>query len=165
MKKLLFVLFLVAVIANLGLAQVEIPKSPGWFNHYGRWSLGVQGGGNMWINDFDTQNFTGGGNAFLRYAFTRSFSLGIMGGWDQLDSKESAVSNGPVNLANGYMQDKGFSGNLVAWFHLNRGKPVAPYIYLGFGMMSYKRTIAGDVEWPEARTYQSLHVPVGLGLE
>ena len=47
MKKVIFALFLVALMVNLGLAQVEPPKSPGWFNHNGRWTVGVQGGGNM----------------------------------------------------------------------------------------------------------------------
>lgn len=165
MKKLLFGLFLVAVIANLGFAQTEIPKSPGWFNHNGRWSLGVQGGGNMWVNDYNTQKFTAGGNAFLRYSFSRSFSLGIMGGWDELNSKNATVVGAPVNLTNGYMQDKGFNGDLVAWFHLNAGKPVAPYVYLGVGAMMYKRTITGDVPYPEDKDYTTIHVPVGLGLE
>lgn len=165
MKKILFGLFLVAMIANLGLAQVEIPKSPGWFNHNGRWSFGAQGGANMWINDFDTQNFTAGGDAFIRYSFTRTFSLGLMGGWDELNSKEASVTGAPINLANGYMQAKGFNGDLVAWFHLNAGKPVAPYVYLGVGAMSYKRTVTGDAYWPENKDYMTIHVPVGIGLE
>jgi outer membrane protein OmpA-like peptidoglycan-associated protein len=165
MKKVIFASFLVALMVNLGLAQVEPPKSPGWFNHYGRWSVGFQGGGNMYLNDWNTKNISAGGDAFVRYAFTRHFSLGLMGGWDELDVKEAPTQFGePISLSNSILKNKGFSGDLVAWFHLNSGKPVAPYVYVGVGAMMYKRTV-NDVAWTEDKDYTTIHVPFGVGLE
>jgi len=165
MKKLGLAVLLSVLVVSLGFAQVMPPKSPGWFNHTGRWSFGVQGGGNMWINDFDTQTFTGGGNGFIRYSFARDFSLGLMGGWDELASKEPSIMAGRMSLQNTSLKAKGYSGDLVAWFHLNAGKPVAPYIYMGVGMFSYKRTILDDQGWPNSDNQTSIHIPVGVGLE
>jgi hypothetical protein len=87
-----------------------------------------------------------------------------MGGWDELKSKDATVVGAPISLANKYLKAKGISGDLVAWFHLNAGKPVAPYVYFGAGVFSYKRTVPDEVGWPEAKDYMSIHVPVGIGI-
>ena len=165
MKKLGLVALFSVLVISLGVAQVVPPKSPGWFNHSGRWSFGVQGGGNIWINDFDTKTITGGGDAFLRYSFSRDFSLGLMGGWDELASKEPSIMAGRMSLQNTSLKAKGYSGDLVAWFHLNSGKPVAPYVYMGVGMFSYTRTIQDDQGWPNSDNQASIHIPVGVGVE
>ena len=90
MKQAILVLIVLTVAAQVGLSQ-DVPTSPGWFNRYGRWSAGVQGGGNMWINDFDTKDFTAGGNIFIRYALTRVISLGAIGGYDVIQSKNDKI--------------------------------------------------------------------------
>jgi outer membrane protein OmpA-like peptidoglycan-associated protein len=156
---------LIGMAGQAGLAQGTLPTSPGWFNHNGRWSIGLQGGGNMWINDFDTRNVTGGGDAFLRYSFSRAFSLGLMGGFDVIESKNGNIKPADNALQHSFIQDHGFSGDLVAWFHLNAGKPVAPYIYLGAGGFFYKRIVDADKPWPEDKNYTSLHIPLGVGME
>jgi len=163
MKRSILAVFLLAIVAEAVLAQ-DIPTSPGWFNRYGRWSVSLQGGGNMWMNNFDKQDITGGGNAVIRYAISRYFSLGVMGGFDVLHSKDITIPAGD-GVVHPYVQANGYSGDLVGYFHLNAGKPVAPYLYAGIGQLHYKRIFAKDVYWPKDEVYTSIHIPVGLGLE
>jgi len=164
MKRAIFVLIVLAVAAQVGLSQ-DVPTSPGWFNRYGRLSAGVQGGGNMWINDFDTKNITGGGNLFIRYAFTRVVSLGVMGGYDVIQSKNDKIVATDFALQHGFIQDHGFSADGAIWLHFAPGKTVSPYLYAGIGHFWYKRIVEGDKPWVTDETYESIHIPVGLGLE
>jgi outer membrane protein OmpA-like peptidoglycan-associated protein len=166
MKKFLPFAVLLVLTAQLGLSQEMPEPSPGWFNRVGRWSLGFQGGGNMWLNDFATHNISGGGDITLRYALTRNFSLGIMAGYDALLSKntDNVVPTDPA-LQHTYIDAKAFSGDLTGWYHFNYGKPVSPYLYAGLGAFSYKRKVEGGTYWPENKRYYSIHIPVGVGLE
>lgn len=165
MKRVAVVLVLLTGVAQSGLAQYEPVQSPGWFNRYGRWSLGLNGGANMWINDFNTNDISGGADLAVRYALTRAFSLGVMAGYDALQSKNQRVVTGHYALQYGYVADKGFSADLVAWYHFNKGNPVCPYIYLGVGTVRYKRELRDGVGWPSRKTFTSIHIPIGLGLE
>jgi outer membrane protein OmpA-like peptidoglycan-associated protein len=167
MKRLGLAMFLLAMMAEAGLSQTyPVPEvSPGWFNRYGRWSFGIQGGGNIWINDFDTRNITGGGDVYIRYSLTRYFTLGVMGGYDVIESKNQNIQPTSDALKHSFVQAHGINGDLVGWFHLNKGQSISPYIYVGVGSFMYKRTNESGAGWPEDKTYSTLHVPVGVGLD
>jgi outer membrane protein OmpA-like peptidoglycan-associated protein len=163
MKLYILAAFMVILLADSVLAQ-EIPASPGWFNRYGRWSVSLQGGGNMWINDFDKNTITGGGDAAIRYSVSRYLTFGVMGGFDVLETKDNTTVT-PDGKLHPFIQTHGYSGDVMAWVHLNAGKPVSPYVYLGAGQYHYKRIIEGDKAWPGSDTYTTLHIPVGIGLD
>ena len=165
MKKLPLVAILLVLAADLGFSQEMPEPSPGWFNRVGRWSLGLQGGANMWINNFNTSDISGGGDLTMRYALSRHFSLGLMAGYDALQSKNSNINPADNALRHTYVEAKGYSGDLTAWYHFNYGKPVSPYLYAGIGGFMYKRRVEGAQYWPENKSYTSIHVPVGIGLE
>jgi len=165
MKRFILAVFLLAMMAEVGLSHREPQQSPGWFNRYGRWSFGVQGGGNIWINDFDTRDITAGGNAMLRYSITRSFTLGLMGGYDIIQSENGNIVPTNEALRHSFVQAHGYNADLVGWFHLNAGKPVSPYFYIGVGGFLYKRIDETDKGWPEDKDYTTVHVPVGVGLD
>jgi outer membrane protein OmpA-like peptidoglycan-associated protein len=165
MKRAILSVFAVALAAQIGLSQYEPMQSPGWFNRVGRWSLGLNGGANMWINDFNTSNLSGGGDVTLRYAISRVFSLGVMGGYDALQSKNENIVASHYALKHSYIESKGFNADLVGWFHFNSGKAVSPYFYVGVGGTSYQRKVGGDIGWPSTENFTSIHIPVGLGLE
>ncbi len=164
MRHTMLVLLLLAVAVQIGMSQ-DIPTSPGWFNRYGRWSAGLQGGLNDWLNDYNTRNNTGGGDLFVRYAVTRRLSLGVMGGWDKLQSINANVVPTDPALQHSYVGVAGYSADAAAWFHFTVGKRVSPYIYAGVGRFWYQRKVEGDKGWPADETYASIHVPVGVGLE
>jgi outer membrane protein OmpA-like peptidoglycan-associated protein len=166
MKRIFLMTFLFAVTAQLGFSQEMPETSPGWFNRYGRWSFDIQGGGNIWLNDYNTDDISGGINAILRYGLSRHFSLGFMGGYDALQSKNTKYYNATdTYLKHGYIEAKGYSGDLTAWYHFAPGKPVSPYVYAGVGGFFYKRKIEGGVYYTENKSYTSIHVPLGIGLE
>jgi outer membrane protein OmpA-like peptidoglycan-associated protein len=165
MKRYILTLFLLAMTAEIGFAQFVPQESPGWFNRNGRWSVSLQGGGNIWVNDFDTRNITGGGDLAIRYSLSRVFTLGVMGGFDVIESKNSNIQLNNVALKHSFIQDHGFSGDAVCWVHTNAGKTVSPYIYFGVGAFMYKRIVENDVQWPESKSYTTLHIPVGVGLD
>ncbi len=160
MKKLLLAAILL-VLTTLTVYPQDMPEpTPGPFNRVGRWSLGFQGGANMWVNNFNTDDISGGGDLMLRYGLSRHFSLGIMAGYDALMSK-----NTDYPLQPSYIVAKGYSGDLTTWYHFNYGKTFSPYLYAGIGAYSYTRQREGEVYWPKDKRYMSIHVPVGIGFE
>ena len=166
MRQTLLGLVMLAMTAHLGWSQDVLMTSPGPYNRYGRWTLGVQGAGNMWINDFSTNTISGGADVTLRYGLTRHFSLGIMGGYDALQSDHSGnIVPADYALKHGYLEAKGFNADVLAWYHFTYGERVSPYVYLGVGGFFYKRKVEGEVYWPENTTYSSIHIPLGVGLE
>lgn len=163
--KRLFMCFVAVLTVQGAVAQDLLPTTPGWFNRVGRPSLGIQGGANMWFNDFNTKNISGGGDVFMRYSFTRAFSLGVMAGYDALQAKNTTINLSDPALRNSYVEAKGYSADLVAWFHTNYGKPVSPYVYFGIGQFYYQRKIQGDIGWPTDDSQTSIHIPLGVGVE
>jgi outer membrane protein OmpA-like peptidoglycan-associated protein len=164
MNKLVFSLLLLLIVHG-ALAQEVLPQSPGWFNRVGRPSLGFHGAANMWINNFDKRQISAGGDVFMRYHFTRLFSFGVMAGYDALQSKNSTIQPGHYALKNSYIAAKGLSADLVGWFHLNPGKTVAPYAYIGIGQFYYQRKVQGDLGFPTDDSQTSIHIPLGVGAE
>ena len=166
MKALLFAL----VILTAGVQPVEAqnvrPATAAQFNRTGRWSIGLRGGVNMWLNDFDTKSISGAGDLSLRYALTRQFTLGILAGFDVLQSTNSnSGQSGTYAPPQGYLADKGISGDFVAWYYFTAGGDLSPYAYLGAGVYTYKRKTGSGEYWPDDTQNLSIHVPVGLGLE
>ncbi len=165
MKRIILCMFLLLLSTQLALPQYDLMQSPGDFSRYGRWSVGIHGGGNLWFNNFDTRNASGGADLMLRYALTRSISVGLMGGYDALMSKNEAVVPAHYAYQYSYVVTKGFNADLVGWYHFTFGKTVSPYVYLGVGGTTYQRKVNGGVDWPSSKNFTSLHIPVGVGLE
>lgn len=165
MRQFLAILLLLSLASPLVYSQGDIPQASGWFHRAGRGSFGVLGGGNLWFNDFDKHKMTGGGDLVLRFGVTRTFSFGLMGGYGLLNSENTTIVPTDNALKYTYMKDEGWNANLVGWFYFNAGKTISPYAYIGIGEFVYTRTVDNDAAWPEDKTYQSLHIPVGLGLE
>jgi outer membrane protein OmpA-like peptidoglycan-associated protein/outer membrane protein W len=163
-----FLLALVMLTAGIqpGRAQNVASQTPGQFSRIGRWSIGLRAGANMWVNDLTTRKISGAGDLSLRYALSHQFSLGILAGYEVLQSENTDnVQTGAIAPPVGYVEDKGVSADLVAWYYFTAGRDMSPYVYLGVGGYLYKRKAGGDVYWPENKNYISIHIPVGLGLD
>jgi outer membrane protein OmpA-like peptidoglycan-associated protein len=163
-------LLLALAILTTGLQSLEAqhlqPEGAGQVNRTGRWSIGLYGGANMWLNDFDTKSISGAGGLSMRYGLARQFSLGILAGFEALQSTNANTGQAGTNAPpQGYMADKGISADLVAWYYFPAGRDLSPYVYLGVGGYVYKRTTGGGEYWPEDKQYLSIHIPAGLGLE
>jgi outer membrane protein OmpA-like peptidoglycan-associated protein len=128
----------------------------------GRWSIGFHGGGNLWVNDMNERRIGEGAQAFVRYGISPVFSLGLLGGYEELKAAQAPIYI--PQLPRGYFKLRASNLNLIAWLHLAPGRAFAPYIYFGGGGMAYKRT-DGLVHFPANKYFTTYHVPVGAGFE
>jgi outer membrane protein OmpA-like peptidoglycan-associated protein len=166
MKALLLTMILLITGMQPVAAQNVRPEPAARFNRAGQWSIGLRGGANMWINDFNTHSISGAGDLSVRYALTRQFSLGVLAGYEVLQSTNTSEGQTGIYVPpQGYMSDKGISADLVAWYYFTAGSDLSPYAYLGVGAYMYKRKTGNGEYWPDSKQNLSIHVPVGLGLE
>lgn len=133
-------------------------------NAQGRWALGLHGGGSMWVNDYNERKYGGSGELFLRYGAARIFSIGVMGGYEELKALQNPILPGTQD---NYLHVDGFPAALVGWFHLMPGKKFSPYVYAGGGAMFYKRKdgLKRPVPLGEDKFQTTYYIPVGVGFE
>jgi outer membrane protein OmpA-like peptidoglycan-associated protein len=137
--------------------------SPGSFaqSTAGRWSIGVHGGANLWVNDMNHRKVGLGGEAYFRYGVTPFFSLGAQGGYEDLKAFQDPLY---IELPQPYLKLRASHASVVGWIHLSPGQRFAPYMYVGAGIMMYKRSTT-FVHVPKNQYYTSIHFPVGVGFE
>jgi outer membrane protein OmpA-like peptidoglycan-associated protein len=126
----------------------------------GRWALGLHGGANYFITDYNTLKMGPGGEIFVRYGLQRYFSLGLAAGYEVLKTEQSTLLDG----YQGYMRLNSFPVSVVGYFHLLPQKKFNPYLYLGAGVLVYQRGPT-SVYPRDGKTRLSYQVPVGFGFE
>lgn len=131
-------------------------------NTASRWSIGVHGGGNLWVNDMNERRVGEGVQGFVRYGISPVFSLGLLGGYEELKAAQDPIYKPQIPFA--YYKLRASNLNLIAWVHLAPGRSFAPYIYFGGGGMAYKR-VASIFHFPANKYYTTYHLPVGAGFE
>jgi outer membrane protein OmpA-like peptidoglycan-associated protein len=153
-----------ALFIQLAEVQGQTSLRPWKFYRDGRWAISVRGGGNVWFNDFDRRRLSGGGELLFRYAFTQAFSLGVVGSYDALQANQYELYPG-TPLQFDYIETKGFSADVVVWYHFSSTGRFTPYLYAGIGGYQYRRRVSGGIPYPDDRHTTSIHIPVGLGAE
>ncbi len=128
----------------------------------GKWSLGLRGGGSVWFNDFSERKIGHEGELQLRYGVSRSFSLGIVGGYTELKAVQSPKFS---SLHDDYLKVEAIPAALIGWFHLAPGRAFSPYLYVGGGAMFYKRKDGLGKSIPNDDLRTSVMIPVGIGFE
>ena len=126
----------------------------------GRWALGFHGGGNMWINDYNTRVIGEGGDIMVRYGITRAFSAGLLAGYEELKSNQVPTLDGVS-----YLKLQAIPISFVGWFHLAHARTFNPYLYFGAGAMLYKRQDGNGTGLTGGQFKTSILVPVGAGFE
>lgn len=127
-----------------------------------RWAIGLSGGGNLWINDLNKIKIGPGGTLSLRYGVTPVFSIGLLGGMEELKSAQEP----PLpDLAYTYLKLNAYPVALSAWFHLAPGSSFAPYVRVGGGIMAYHRKTAGNAPAPDDKLRATMSIPVGIGFD
>lgn len=130
-------------------------------NLEGRWVLGFHGGGNLWINDYNTAVVGPGGEVMLRYGISPVFSAGVLVGYEELKSKEVPHTS-PFQ---DYLKLHAIPASADVWVHFCPGEQVNPYIYAGIGDMIYKRVNGDGVYIPNSEYKSSIDMPFGIGVE
>jgi len=128
----------------------------------GQWALGLHGGLNTLINDYNQRLSGPGGELTLRYGVTRTFSLGIRGGYEELKASQAP----PLDvLPSDYVRLQSFPVYIAGWLHLMPGQNFSPFLYVGGGALIYKRQAGGKRYLPDDKIQTSVVIPVGLGFE
>jgi len=143
------------VLAACGTAQAQYLV--------GRWALGIEGGPNYWITDYNEYKFGVGGTVTARYEIARYFGLGISGGYEVLKTNQSKALN-PGAYAS-YMKANAIPVSVVAFIHFYPRKTVNPYVYIGAGMLMYQRLGIGTAPPVDGSWNTSYVIPVGFGVE
>ncbi len=144
----------------------------------GKMMIGLQGGPNVWISDFNKLQMSYGGDFLFGYGVSRSFTLALSGGYENLKTNQAPTL---TDLDYGYwlgaIRLKAIPISFLGILHLSPGSNFDPYVYAGVGAFSFKRLAASEVRLsdgstlpsgsylPDNKYRTSLMIPVGIGLE
>ena len=146
------VLFSTSILLPLNQGRAQDTKD--------RWVLGFHGGGNLWMDDYNKRLVGPGGDLMVRYGFSQAFSAGIVAGYEELKSDQAPSLDGVT-----YLKLQAIPTSLIGWIHFAPDKPFNPFLYFGFGGVTYKRTSVGGIGGTNGKFKTSMQVPVGVGLE
>lgn len=130
----------------------------------GRFALGIQGGANLWFNDFASRKPGGGAELILRYGISRPLSLALTAGYEDLKATELPV---PQGYLTDYISAKGVPLALHLRWHIAPGSSLSPYLSAGGGVFSYTIKDGTGAEVPAGATGSrtSYMIPLGAGLD
>ena len=127
-----------------------------------RWSLGVRGGVNVWLNSYETKKISGGGEILVKYGFSPYVSAGLLAGFDALQAQNPPRSYG---LSFNYLEMNTFPVAVIGVVHPLPGKRFTTYLYAGGGTLIFQRTIQGGTPYPDKKFHFTYLALAGVGLE
>ena len=132
-------------------------------NLVGRWAIGIDGGANYWITDYNEYKVGIGGQVVARYEIARYFGLGLAAGYEVLQTNQSTPLNTGAYAS--YMKANAIPVSVVAFIHFYPRKTVNPYVYAGAGMLFYQRWGIGTAPPVDGSWNTSYMIPAGFGIE
>ncbi len=129
----------------------------------GRWSIGIDGGANYWITDYNEYKVGFGGQVVARYEIARYFGLGLAGGYEVLKTNQSTPLNSGAYAS--YIKANAIPVSIIAYIHFFPRKMVNPYVYIGGGMLMYQRFGIGTAAPVDGAWHSSYLIPAGFGIE
>ncbi len=132
----------------------------------GKWMIGLQGGPNYWISDFNKLKFSLGGEFLFAYGLSNYFSLGLSAGYEDVKTtQDPPLANLDYGYTLGTIKLRAVPASILGIFHLSPGSTFSPYIYAGAGAFMFRR-MSGTLEYlPDSKYKTSLMIPVGFGFE
>jgi outer membrane protein OmpA-like peptidoglycan-associated protein/opacity protein-like surface antigen len=124
--------------------------------------LGVQGGGHIMLNDFDTKRFAWGGEALLRYGLSEQFSLGFLTGYNEIKTENSFLL---PNIKYSYLKMHAIPAALMGYLYFTPTEDMTPYLYVGAGMVAMKKRDGLGNYIPNSKWQTYSVFPAGLGVE
>jgi outer membrane protein OmpA-like peptidoglycan-associated protein len=128
----------------------------------GRWMLGVQGGGHIMLNDFDTKKFGWGGEALLRYGLSEQFSLGFLTGYNEIKTENSFLL---PNIKYSYLKMHAIPAALMGYLYFTPTEDMTPYLYVGAGVVTMKKRDGLGNYIPNSDWQAYSVFPAGVGVE
>ncbi|MBK7257300.1 MAG: hypothetical protein IPI01_05745 [Ignavibacteriae bacterium] len=103
-------------ILAFALSSILIVQGASAQSTQGRWSFGLSGGANLWVNDLNQRKIGPGGTLFIRYGLAPAFSLGLSGGMEGLKAGQDPAL---VDVPYSYLKLDAFPFALTGWFHFS----------------------------------------------
>jgi len=128
----------------------------------GRWMIGLHGGPNLWVSDFDQLKVGFGGEVDIRYGISRYFSLGLAGGYEELKTAQSFLR---TDYPYEYQKLKAIPLALRMYIHFAPLRSTNWYVYVGGGAMFYKRLADTGIPYPDDQSQTTYLVPLGVGFD
>jgi hypothetical protein len=132
-------------------------------NLLGRWAIGIDGGANYWITDYNEYKVGFGGQVVARYEIAQYFGLGLAAGYELLKTNQSTPLEHGVYAS--YIKVNAIPISAVAFIHFFPRKTVNPYVYIGAGLLMYQRTGVGTAPPVDGSWNSSYMIPAGFGIE
>jgi hypothetical protein len=129
----------------------------------GRWAIGIDGGANYWITDYNSYKVGFGGQVVARYEVARYFGLGLSAGYEVLKTNQTTPLDQGAYAS--YIKANAIPVTLTAYIHFFPRKMVNPYVYIGGGMLMYQRWGVGTAPPVDGAWHSSYVVPAGFGIE
>jgi len=144
--------FLALLVADQALGQ----------SAQGRWMIGLHGGANLWVSDFDELKIGLGGEADIRYGLSRYFSLGLAGGYEELKTQQSFLRE---DFPYVYQKVKAVPIAAKLYIHFAPLRSTNWYAYVGAGAMFYTRLADTGTPVPDDAWRTTYMIPLGLGVD
>jgi outer membrane protein OmpA-like peptidoglycan-associated protein len=128
----------------------------------GLWTLDLRAGTNIYMTSFNTNVVGPGGEVTVAYDLSPAFSTVLSVGYEELKSHEIPF---PADLPYDYIKLHALQTSLTGTLRPLSGGALLPYVYLGAGLVTFKRLDGGKNPIPDDAFHSSFIIPVGLGLE
>jgi outer membrane protein OmpA-like peptidoglycan-associated protein len=128
----------------------------------GKWCLGIQGGVNVFLTDFNDRRIGPGASLSLRYGISEALSLGVSAGYEELKTKQTPKL---PSLPYDYVKLHALPASVNIWYRLLTGGTLTPYVYAGAGVLLFQRQDGSHTYFTDESLQSSLMIPAGAGLE
>lgn len=128
----------------------------------GRWMVGMHGGANYWVSDFNQLKIGIGGEADIRYGIGRYFSLGLAGGYEELKTEQDEITQDFPYI---YQKLRAIPLALRMYIHFAPLRSTNWYAYVGGGAMFYTRVVDTGTPYPDRAWRTTYMIPAGLGFD
>jgi outer membrane protein OmpA-like peptidoglycan-associated protein len=150
------------LLLSAALLLSLFPSAGAGQNTVGRWVLGMHGGLNYYLSDYDSKKIGPGGEIAIRYGINPYFSLGLLAGYEVLKTEQTVSAPGVPFV--GYMRLSSIPVSLAAYWHLAPRRRVNPYLYANLGALMYQRG-PGATYPVDGQSRMSYLAGVGGGIE
>ncbi len=128
----------------------------------GRWSLGVGGGVNVFLTDFNDRRIGPGASVTLRYGISEAVSLGLAAGYEELKTKQTPFLPAfPYD----YVKLHALPASFLCWWRPAGAGTITPYLYAGAGVLLFKRRDGSGTFFTGDPVQISPVIPAGAGAE
>ncbi|MGA9116961.1 MAG: OmpA family protein [Bacteroidota bacterium] len=152
-----------AILFLLGVLLI-LPSPAHTQRAAGKASLGLRGGANVLLNDFNKRKVGPGGEVVVSYAVAPALSFGLAAGYEELKARQDPPLDAAL-LGYDYVKLHSIPLSFRAWVYPMPAARVSPYLFVGAGVTIFQRKDGGGSFIPNDKFVNSVLFPMGAGIE